>query len=63
MSNLDIIEDEEGKEFLVFDKRELYDDSLLGDNFEDFDIIKMLGEGSYGKVFKVRSKKIIKYML
>ena len=57
MSNFDIIEDEEGKEYLIFDKSELYDDSIMGDKLKDFIKIKKLGEGSYGEVFKIRSKK------
>ena len=57
MNNLDTTEDEEGKEYLIFDKSEIYDDSQMGDKYEDFIIIKKLGRGSYGNVFKVKSKK------
>ena len=57
MNNFDIIEDEEGKEYLIFDKSELYDDSQMGDKLEDFTIIKGLGKGTFGNVYKVRSKK------
>ena len=56
MSNFDTITDTEGKEYLVFDSSELYDDSQMGDKSDDFEILRKLGEGAFGKVFKVRSK-------
>ena len=56
MSNFDIIKDTEGKEYLIFDSSELYDDKLMGDKPEDFELLIKLGEGAFGKVFKVRSK-------
>ena len=31
--------------------------SMLGNSVKDFDIIKELGQGSYGTVFLVRSKR------
>ena len=57
MSNFDVINDEEGKEYLIFDSSELYDDSLLGNSSSDYQILRKLGEGAFGKVFKVRCKK------
>lgn len=57
MSNFDVIKDEEGKEYLMFDSSELYDDSLLGNSSSDYEILRKLGEGAFGKVFKVRCKK------
>ena len=57
MSNFDTIKDNYGKEYLVFDSSELYDDSQVGNKSEDFEILRKLGEGAFGKVFKVRSKK------
>ena len=56
MSNFDVVKDTEGKEYLMFDSSELYDDSLIGDKTDDFEILRKLGEGAFGKVFKVRSK-------
>ena len=57
MNNFDIINGEEGKEYLILDSSELYDDSLLGNSSSDYEILKILGEGKFGKVFKVRCKK------
>ena len=56
MSGFDVIKDSEGKEYLVFDKTEIYDDSQMGNKSDDFEILRKFGEGSFGKVFKVRSK-------
>ena len=51
------VKDSEGKEYLVFDESELYDDKEMGDKFEDFEILQILGKGSYGFVAKIRSLK------
>ena len=56
MSNFDSIKSKEGKEFLIFDSSELYDDSQMGNKSDDFEILKILGEGGFGQVFKVVSK-------
>ncbi len=56
MSNFDVIKDSEGKEYLTFDSSELFDDSQMGSKFDDFEVLIKLGEGSFGKVLKVRSK-------
>ena len=51
------VKDSEGKEYLIFDESELYDDKEMGDNLEDFEILQILGKGSYGFVAKIRSFK------
>ena len=56
MSNFDSIKNKEGKEFLLFDESELYDDPQMGNKSDDFEILKILGEGGLGQVFKVVSK-------
>ena len=51
------IKDQDGKQYIIFDDSELYDDNEMGDKLEDFDIQQVLGKGSYGFVAKVRSKR------
>ena len=51
------IKDQEGKQYIIFDESELYDDNEMGDKLEDFEILQILGKGSYGFVAKVRSIK------
>ena len=51
------IKDQDGKQYIIFDDSELYDDNEMGDKLEDFDVQQVLGKGSYGFVAKVRSKK------
>ena len=51
------IKDQDGKQYMIFDESELYDDSIMGDKLEDFEILQILGKGSYGFVAKVRSIK------
>ena len=51
------VKDSEGKEYLLFDESELYDDKEMGDKLEDFEILQILGKGSYGFVAKIRSLK------
>ena len=43
-----MVKDTEGKEYLIFDSSELFNDNLIGNKFLD--------EGGFGKVFKVKSK-------
>ena len=56
MSNFDTIKDTEGKEYLVFDSSKLCDDSQMGDKSDDFEILRKLGKGGFGQVFKVHFK-------
>ena len=55
--NLDIITDQDGKDHLIFDSSELYDDSNCGSSSLDYEILRSLGTGSFGSVAKVRSKR------
>ena len=50
------IKDIEGKTHIAFEKTKADENGQIGDKPEDFEIVKKLGEGSFGKVFKVISK-------
>ena len=54
---MSVIKDSEGKEYIIFNESELYDDNEMGNSIEDFEILQILGKGSYGFVAKIRSKK------
>ena len=49
-----MIKDQKGKEHLVLDSED-YNDEAMGDKPEDFEILQVLGKGSFGIVAKVRS--------
>ena len=51
------IKDQDGKQYTIFDETGLYDDNEMGQQLEDFEILQILGKGSYGFVAKVRSYK------
>ena len=55
-SQLEIIKDQEGNNHVIFDKSGLCDDSKIGDSFQDFEVLKVLGGGK-NFVSKVRSLK------
>ena len=38
------IKDQDGKQYIIFDDSELYDDNEMGDKLEDFDIQQVLGK-------------------
>lgn len=59
---MSVVKDSDGKEYIIFNESELYDDNEMGKKLEDFEILQILGKGSYGFVAKIRSKKIKKYM-
>ena len=56
MSHLDTIKDSDGKIYLSLENHTKDMGKSIGNRPEDFDILCMLGEGAFGKVFKVRSK-------
>ena len=51
----EILIDQKGKEHMVFNAQEFDNDELMGDKFEDFEVLQLLGEGAFGKVLKVSS--------
>ena len=56
MSNFETIKDSDGKIYLSLDTHKKDKGKSIGNAPEDFDILYQLGEGTFGKVFKVRSK-------
>ena len=56
MSHFDIVKDSDGKTFLSLENRTKDEGGSIGNKPEDFDILRKLGEGAFGQVFKVRSK-------
>ena len=53
---VETLKDDKGKTHIIFDKSELYDDSIMGNKLDDFEILQFLGSGAFGFVAKVRSK-------
>ena len=53
---VETLKDDKGKPHIIFDRSELYDDSIMGNKLEDFEILQVLGRGAFGFVAKVRSK-------
>ena len=49
-------------ELMAKSKSSILDDPDIGSHLSDFEILQVLGEGGFGFVAKVKSKKISKYM-
>ena len=56
MNTFDEVKDTKLKTHFTFENEEEDENEKIGEKPEDFEIIKKLGEGAYGKVFKVISK-------
>ena len=61
---METIKDSEGNSHVIFDESSLYDDSQMGDNISDFEILQILSERKNGQnspmnsfIAKVRSSK------
>ena len=53
---VELIKDSKGKQHMVFDKDKSSEDCLMGDKVDDFEILQVLGEGSFGFVAKAKSR-------
>ena len=51
-----LIKDSKGKEHMVFSKENMNEYNEMGDKVDDFEILQVLGEGSFGFVAKVKSR-------
>ena len=51
-----MIKDSKGKAHMVFDKDTSKEDEQMGDKVEDYEILQVLGEGSFGFVAKAKSR-------
>ena len=56
MNTLEIVKDSEGKEVLINNNTELTESETMGQKLDDFEILKLLGKGNSGKVYKAQSK-------
>jgi len=58
-SQMEIVKDSEGNNHIIFDESSLYDDSKMGDNLSDFEVLQVLNENNNNSLFvsKVRSLK------
>ena len=56
MAYFDVVKDIDGKNYLAFENPKNDDPKRIGNRFDDFEILQKLGEGAFGKVFKVCSK-------
>ena len=56
MNIFDTIKDSEGNEYLAFNKSMVYNNNKMSIKLEDYEILMVLGKGSFSTVYKVRSK-------
>lgn len=52
---LEIVKDQKGKNIMVYDSDNYFNDKNMGDKLEDFQTLQILHEGSIDLLFKVRS--------
>ena len=53
---VEMIKDSRGKNHMVFNKDNSKVDDLMGDKVSDYEILQVLGEGSFGFVAKAKSR-------
>ena len=55
-AQMETVKDSEGNSHVIFDESSLYDDSQMGENLSDFEILQVLSEDGSSFVAKVKSK-------
>mgnify|MGYP002624867414 CR=1 FL=1 len=53
---VELIKDRQGKEHMVLTDEDFYNDDIMGDKFEDYEILQVITKNHYGFFAKVRSK-------
>ena len=53
---VELIKDQKGKNHMVFNKDISKEDLLMGEKIDDYEILQVLGEGSFGYVAKAKSR-------
>ena len=54
---VEMIRDRQGREHLVLSDEDFYNDDIMGDKFEDYEILQVItNKNNYGYFAKVRSK-------
>ena len=53
---VELIKDQKGKNHMVFSKDLTKEDLLMGDKIDNYEILQVLGEGSFGYVAKAKSR-------
>ena len=51
-----MIKDQQGVDHMVISDKDFYNDDIMGDKFEDYEILQVIGNNPYGIALKVRSK-------
>ena len=62
LMGVELMKDAKGKSHMVFNKDKSKKDDLMGEKVDDFEILQVLGEGSFGFVAKAKSRLNHKYM-
>ena len=62
MKEIEEIKDINGKAYLSIGIKQEEEKKNIGNKFEDFEFLKELGRGNFGKVLKVSSKLNNRYM-
>ena len=54
------IKDQDGKQYMIFDESELYDDSIMGDKLEDFAITYDYGTNQFLRLLTDTDRQLMR---